>query len=113
VVALGSCQTEEPLFEDRVLTVPQDKGKTESLLLVGETGQPVLTRTVGAGLLKDCNVQNSVGIQAPQRAQQRFVTQACLSSHDYSWFDFIDIFCNPFSLSYRGKSNAKSTMIYN
>jgi hypothetical protein len=36
-------------------------------------------KNIGAGLLKVCNVQNSISIQALPRALQRFGTQAWLS----------------------------------
>jgi hypothetical protein len=47
VVALAVGQTKEPLFEDRVLTVPQRQRKAEQLFVVGETGQPVFAPRIG------------------------------------------------------------------
>ena len=49
VVALGAGQAEEPLLDDRVLTVPEGQSKTKQLVLIGEAGQPIFARTVGAG----------------------------------------------------------------
>src|SRR5260221_6265122 len=48
MIALWTIQTEQPLFEDRVVFVPKRQRKTEHLLVVADTGQTILVPTVGA-----------------------------------------------------------------
>ena len=48
VVAFAAGQPEEPLFEDRVLAVPQGQGKAEALLVVADAGDAVFAPAVGA-----------------------------------------------------------------
>ncbi len=49
VIALAVRQSEEPLLQDGVLPVPQRDAETEQLPVVGDSGEPVLSPTVGAG----------------------------------------------------------------
>ena len=48
MIALAVREAEQPLLEDRVALVPQRQRQTESLLLVGESGDAVLPPPVGA-----------------------------------------------------------------
>ena len=48
VIALAVGQSEQAFLEDRVLAVPQGHGKAETLLVVGNPGQPVFAPAVGA-----------------------------------------------------------------
>ncbi len=48
VVALGPCQAEQPLFENRVAPIPERQRKTEHLLVVTDAGQAILIPAVGA-----------------------------------------------------------------
>ena len=48
MVALGAGETEHPLLEDRVATVPQRQTEAQALLDVGEPGHAVLTPAVRA-----------------------------------------------------------------
>src|SRR5262249_13843761 len=49
VVALAVGQPEQPLFQDRILPVPQRQGEAEPLLVVGDARQAVLAPAVGSG----------------------------------------------------------------
>src|SRR5262249_45425746 len=49
VIALAVGQTKESLLENWIFAVPQGQGETESLLVVGDAGQPVLAPAIGAG----------------------------------------------------------------
>jgi hypothetical protein len=49
VVALAVGQAEQPLFENLILAVPKGQTETESLLIIGNTRDAVLTPAVGAG----------------------------------------------------------------
>ena len=48
VVALAVGQPEEPLFENRILAVPEGEAEAEELLVVGNPGEAVLAPAVGA-----------------------------------------------------------------
>src|SRR5271154_460201 len=48
VIALAVGQTEQPLFEDRVLAVPQSEGEAKPLMIVAETGEAILAPMIGA-----------------------------------------------------------------
>ena len=48
VVALAIGQAEQPFLEDRVLAIPQRKGKTQALLVVAETRKAVLSPMVSS-----------------------------------------------------------------
>src|SRR5271166_6500635 len=48
VIGLAVGQAVYPLFEYRVLAIPQGKGEAQSLLVVAETGEAVLTPVIGA-----------------------------------------------------------------
>ena len=48
MVAFAVGQPEEPLFEKRVLAVPERQAETEVLLVVGNTGDAVFAPSVGA-----------------------------------------------------------------
>src|SRR6516165_5951802 len=48
VVAFVAGQSEGTLFEDRVAAVPKRKRKTQTLLLVAQSAQPVLVPAIGA-----------------------------------------------------------------
>src|SRR5215469_1469241 len=49
VVALAVGKSKEPLFEYRVIAIPQGKAKAEGLLIVANAGQPVLPPVIGSG----------------------------------------------------------------
>ena len=48
VVALAVGQPEQPLLQDRILAVPKRQREAEQLVVVGDSGQPVLAPAVGA-----------------------------------------------------------------
>jgi hypothetical protein len=48
VIALAIGQTEEPLFEDRVIAIPQGNGKSQALVVVADPGEAVLTPVISA-----------------------------------------------------------------
>jgi hypothetical protein len=48
VIGLAVGQAVYPLLEDRVLAIPQCKGKAQSLLVVADPGEAVLTPMIGA-----------------------------------------------------------------
>jgi hypothetical protein len=48
VIALAVGQAEQPLLEDRVLAVPQGNRKAQPLVVVAETGKPILAPVIGA-----------------------------------------------------------------
>jgi len=48
VIAFGIGQPEQPLFENRVLAIPQGKSKAQPLVVITETGEAVLTPMIGA-----------------------------------------------------------------
>ena len=49
VIAFGVGQAEEALFQNGIGAVPEGQGEAESLLVVGDAGQPVLAPAIGAG----------------------------------------------------------------
>src|SRR5262249_22125385 len=49
VIALAVGETEQSLFEDGIVAVPQGEREAELLLIVGYAGQTVLAPAVGAG----------------------------------------------------------------
>jgi hypothetical protein len=53
LIALAIGEGEEPLFEDRVLAVPQDNGKAQSLVVVADLGEAVFAPVIStrAGLV--------------------------------------------------------------
>jgi hypothetical protein len=61
VVRLAVGQSEEAFLEDRVLAVPQCEGKAEPLLVVGYSGDAILTPAVcpGTGLFMGKKFQAS------------------------------------------------------
>src|SRR6516225_6640869 len=48
VIALAIGQPEQPLLEDRVLSVPQGKRKAQPLVVIADAGEAVLTPVIGA-----------------------------------------------------------------
>src|SRR5215469_15684005 len=48
VIGLAIGQTERPLLEYRVLAVPQRQRKTQTLLIVADTGETILAPVIGA-----------------------------------------------------------------
>src|SRR6476469_255369 len=49
VVSFGIAQTKEPLLQDRIVTVPERDGETQSLLQVAKPGEPVFSPVVRTG----------------------------------------------------------------
>src|SRR3990172_7235454 len=49
VIAFAISQSEKPLFDDRILAIPECKSKTEILLVVGKTGDAVFAPAICAG----------------------------------------------------------------
>src|SRR5215467_14518324 len=49
VIALAVGQPEQSLLEDRVLSIPQGQRETESLLVIRDSGQPILSPAIGTG----------------------------------------------------------------
>jgi hypothetical protein len=49
MVALGICQAEQALFDDRVPLIPQGQRQAQPLLVVADPGNAVLAPPVGAG----------------------------------------------------------------
>src|SRR5467141_3843202 len=47
MVALAIVQAKQPLFEDRVLAVPQCESKAQPLVIVTETGETIFTPMIG------------------------------------------------------------------
>src|SRR3972149_2855311 len=48
MIAFAVSQSEKPLFDDRILAIPECKSKTEILLVVGKTGDAVFAPAIGA-----------------------------------------------------------------
>jgi hypothetical protein len=48
MVAFGVCQAEQPFFQDGIFPVPKCDSEAQTLLVVGESGQAILTPMVGA-----------------------------------------------------------------
>jgi len=49
VLALTVGQAKQPLFEDRVVAVPEGQAEAEVLLVVGDAGDAILAPAIGAG----------------------------------------------------------------
>jgi len=48
VIALRASQTEQALFQDAIVLVPQRERETQSAVVIADTQQPVFAPTVGA-----------------------------------------------------------------
>ena len=48
MIPFGSCQTEKPLLQDRIATVPQGECNGQAALGVGDSQEPVLTPPIRA-----------------------------------------------------------------
>jgi hypothetical protein len=53
VIALGSAQAEETLFQNRIAAIPEREGETEALVIVADAGDAVFGPTIrsGAGMV--------------------------------------------------------------
>lgn len=49
MITLAIGQPKQPLFEDRILAAPERQRKTQDLVVVADSGQPILTPAIGAG----------------------------------------------------------------
>jgi hypothetical protein len=47
VVALAVSEPEQPLLKDWIGTVPQRERKAQVLVVVGDSGEPILTPAIG------------------------------------------------------------------
>src|SRR3954454_10616431 len=48
VITLAIGQSEHPLLQDRVLAIPERQRKTQPLLIITDTGEPIFTPVIGA-----------------------------------------------------------------
>ena len=47
VISLSVREAEKPLFQNRILPVPEGQSQTEALMVVAQTGNAIFTPTIG------------------------------------------------------------------